>query len=448
MGFSRKRIGRDGHARWTAYYLDVAQRERSAGTFATRRDADHAWQRIEANAAAGRAGDPRRGRMTFAEYVDKTWFPNHVLEPSTRQSYHYVIAKHLTPTFGRMRMNEIMPAQVREWVAASTCAGVSPAGIRQSKIVLSAIFTTALNDRFIELHPCRGVKSPTVAVKEFRILTPEEFDRLRSALPCPVSRLLVEVLVESGLRWGELTELRVRDLHRPSGIVTVSRGVVQVDPKFHPQGERFAVKPYPKGRRSRRFKLSPFVLAELWEHVEHRDLGPDDLLLGLNLFTPPLPRRVSLIDAASLGMTAPNEQGRTYRHGTTSAYTAGRCRCMHCRGVFADYRAGRRANGLDSPRHPRARDSDGHVPAQWFREQYWKPACAEAGIDPPVRLHDLRHSHASWLLGGGADLQVVKERLGHRSIATTEKYLHTLPDADETALAALDRVRQRKPRAV
>jgi len=35
---------------------------------------------------------------------------------------------------------------------------------------------------------------------------------------------------------------------------------------------------------------------------------------------------------------------------------------------------------------------------------------------------------------------VVKERLGHRTIATTEKYLHTLPDADETALAALDRV--------
>lgn len=37
----------------------------------------------------------------------------------------------------------------------------------------------------------------------------------------------------------------------------------------------------------------------------------------------------------------------------------------------------------------------------------------------------------------------MKERLGHRSIATTEKYLHTLPEADETALEALDRVRKR-----
>jgi hypothetical protein len=38
---------------------------------------------------------------------------------------------------------------------------------------------------------------------------------------------------------------------------------------------------------------------------------------------------------------------------------------------------------------------------------------------------DLRHAHASWLLAGGADLQVVKQRLGHGSLRTTEKYLNT-----------------------
>ncbi|HUK72610.1 MAG TPA: tyrosine-type recombinase/integrase [Streptosporangiaceae bacterium] len=47
-------------------------------------------------------------------------------------------------------------------------------------------------------------------------------------------------------------------------------------------------------------------------------------------------------------------------------------------------------------------------------------ACGLGG----VRIHDLRHAHASWLLAGGADLQVVKERLGHSSIATTAKSLH------------------------
>ncbi|MDT0330966.1 tyrosine-type recombinase/integrase [Nocardiopsis lambiniae] len=61
-------------------------------------------------------------------------------------------------------------------------------------------------------------------------------------------------------------------------------------------------------------------------------------------------------------------------------------------------------------------------------------------------MHDLRHAHASWLLAGVADLQIVKERLGHADIATTARYLHTLPDADETALDALSRIRNRPSR--
>ena len=79
---------------------------------------------------------------------------------------------------------------------------------------------------------------------------------------------------------------------------------------------------------------------------------------------------------------------------------------------------------MDDPRAPRTRDTDGHIPRDWFRNQVWKPALAEASVTA-VRPHDLRHAHASWLLPDGADLQAVKERLGHASIATTEKYLHT-----------------------
>ena len=71
------------------------------------------------------------------------------------------------------------------------------------------------------------------------------------------------------------------------------------------------------------------------------------------------------------------------------------------------------------------------------------PALKAAGLEIPVRVHDLRHAHASWLLAGGADLQVVKQRLGHGSLRTTERYLHTLPDADETALEALSKIRNR-----
>src|SRR2546426_8580118 len=100
MGYTRPRAGRDGKPRYTAYYLDSRRRERSAGTFGSRRDADRAWQQAEVRAAEGRAGDPRRGRQTFRRYVEETWLPNHVIEVSTLEGYTYSLRKHILPWFG------------------------------------------------------------------------------------------------------------------------------------------------------------------------------------------------------------------------------------------------------------------------------------------------------------------------------------------------------------
>ena len=66
----------------------------------------------------------------------------------------------------------------------------------------------------------------------------------------------------------------------------------------------------------------------------------------------------------------------------------------------------------------------------------------QLGVQHRVRVHDLRHAHASWLLAGGADLKSVMDRMGHTHIQTTQKYFHTLPDTNQRNLDALTRIQE------
>jgi integrase len=357
-------------------------------------------------------GDPRRGRQTFRQYVEGEWLPHHVMEITTREGYTYSIGKHILPWFGPMRMNQIMPSDVREWVSHLASTKVSPASIRTLKSILGAVFTTALNDQVTFLHPCKGVKTPTVPPAPLTVVTPEQFDVLYRALPGPEARLLVETAIESGLRCGELAELRPQDLNPVTGMLSVSRVLTEVNPRFHPDGGRFLVRDYPKGKKHRRLKLSPQIVAKLTAHAQRRGLGPDDLFFAMPPTAPPAPRLKVVPTPETLGMTRPNHAGRRYLHGTLSAYNVGPCRCASCKAVVAAYRARRRASGKDEPRLPRAVDTDGHIPRRWFREHVWGPALKAADLGIRVRVHDLRHAHASWLQMGRVASDASFRRIG------------------------------------
>lgn len=76
----------------------------------------------------------------------------------------------------------------------------------------------------------------------------------------------------------------------------------------------------------------------------------------------------------------------------------------------------------------------GHI--RWLKTGF-RNSCRRAGITD-FRIHDLRHTCASWLVMAGVDLYVVRDLLGHASITTTERYAHLAPAKVAAAVAVLD----------
>lgn len=76
-----------------------------------------------------------------------------------------------------------------------------------------------------------------------------------------------------------------------------------------------------------------------------------------------------------------------------------------------------------------------------FHAHRWKPAldaANSAGLTKRPRIHDLRHTHASWLIAGKVPLPVIQARLGHESITTTvDRYGHLLEASDDEVVAAV-----------
>jgi integrase len=65
----------------------------------------------------------------------------------------------------------------------------------------------------------------------------------------------------------------------------------------------------------------------------------------------------------------------------------------------------------------------------------WDVVRHEAGV-PDVRLHDLRHSYATFAASAGQDLSLIGALLGHRDVATTARYAHLFPERQQNAAEA------------
>lgn len=277
--------------------------------------------------------------------------------------------------------------------------GYSPKSLSNQRGLLYGVLERCVNQGYMTKNPGKKLKIPQVTVAlhmddeddpaEMHFLTLSEFGVLYWAMS-PHYRPFLRFLAGTGCRWGEAVVLRVRDVQL-NGVPAVN---IRRALKWSPDGN-FTIGP-PKTKKSRRtVTIGPEVVEDIRELV--RGKSANDLV-----FTAPKGKMIS-----HRTFWSDHWRPAIWRAQQCDRHRAGDCRC-----------------------------GTAHPKRCTVHEKPPPPCGCEGTLTQTPRIHDLRHSHASWVLAKFS-ITVVQVRLGHESIQTTvDTYGHLEPDVQVAAAKA------------
>lgn len=217
---------------------------------------------------AARAAEKTAKSTTLAEYA-RTWIEQRNVKPRTRLGYESLLANHIEPVLGRTPLRHLTAETVRTWFAGLGTAHATRNGHAYG--LLHAICATAVSDGLLTVNPCTITGATNVPTqRQAVILTPAELAAVADAIQPARLRMLVLVSAWCGLRWGEVIELRRRDVSDDAAVLTVARAVT------HRQGCRIDT---PKSGKGRAVVVPPHIRADLQAHLADHVADGDDALL-------------------------------------------------------------------------------------------------------------------------------------------------------------------------
>lgn len=326
------------------------------------------------------------------------------VEENTRTEYLAIAERTWLKMLGDFRVDELTRGDVARWVN-SIAGTVKPKTIANAHSVLSAVMNTAMQDPrgIVTSNPAYRTRLPRAGEEdeeEIRFLTHEEFDILHREIPADYHPLTVW-LFGTGQRWSEATAQQKGDLNLRAGKYLdadtwVSEPTTRVVRAWKKNPRRLGP---PKSAAGRRTLVVPGEAIELVE----------PLLVGTGksdfIFRTP---------GRGVPVTHANFYNRIWKPATLRAavcedHREKGCRCFSAKPYLCL---------IHTAKGPRGQ----HVLPE--------PCGCDGTLGFLPRIHDARHTHASWIIAAGADLEAVRERLGHEDILTTQRiYRHLMPDA-------------------
>lgn len=202
--------------RYRVRYTTPSGKRTDKRGFKTKREAEIFRAEVTVAVASNTYLDPMLGRKTVGAFAEQ-WKTGRLarLKPSSRNTMETSWRVHVEPQWGARGVASIRASEVEDWVSAllSPTANRKALGaqtVRRCIFVLSSILAIAERDGIIRSSPTKGVQLPAKRSKPKRFLTHQQVECLAAAAPGRETIMLL--LAYTGLRWGEISALRVRHL--------------------------------------------------------------------------------------------------------------------------------------------------------------------------------------------------------------------------------------------
>lgn len=234
---------------------EVRYRRPDGGTtrkrgFLRKADAEQHLAAVTISKVTGDYVDPARGRATVASRADDWLRKKAGLKPSYANTLESAWRVHVEPKWGHRTLTSIESAEIEAWIQDMR-EGTAPT-VRRGKEakrtyklgasvilrnlgVLAGILDDAVRDRRLTTNPARGLenlprKSPD---QNRRYLTDAEIARFVEHIDNYTHAVLILLLAYTGLRWGEATGLRVKDINPLRKRIHVRQNAVDVHGTIH-----------------------------------------------------------------------------------------------------------------------------------------------------------------------------------------------------------------------
>lgn len=191
--------------------------------------------RVEVGQADGTWITKAKAELTLEDIWEPWLATKSKASAKTRRDYESLWKVHVRPVWGAMRCGEISRPAVTAWLPTLTtmkgvAEGEPPRALGSSQVRKTGQMMKSLLDMAEELgainkNPVKSGDVPRQAKAERRYLKVWEIDAILEAAPTDAAKLLLHVLLMTGLRPGEAKGLKVRDLDVVRGRLAIRRDV-------------------------------------------------------------------------------------------------------------------------------------------------------------------------------------------------------------------------------